>query len=252
MSDTKTEKVTFHIYGVLVEAREGQTILEAADEAGIYIPRLCHEPSLEPYGSCRLCTVVVNGRPSSACTQPVANAAIVQCDTETLNEQRKMMVEMFLVEGNHFCMSCEKSGNCELQAMGYRLGVVAPRFEDQSTPHEVDASHPDVLIDRNRCILCARCVRASRELDGKNVFQFVGRGPEKRVAVNSRDGLAGTDLDATDKVVEICPVGALMAKGVGFATPVGRRLYDTRPIGSEIESKGSTEDSPSTLTGKDA
>jgi [NiFe] hydrogenase diaphorase moiety small subunit len=99
----------------------------------------------------------------------------------------------------------------------------------------VDASHPDVFIDRNRCILCGRCVRSSRDLDGKHVFDFVGRGPHKRIAVNAEARLADTKLDVRDQAVDACPVGAILKKRVGYAVPVGQRLYDHKPIGSEIE-----------------
>jgi [NiFe] hydrogenase diaphorase moiety small subunit len=95
------------------------------------------------------------------------------------------------------------------------------------------------MIDHNRCILCGRCVRASRDLDGKHVFGFVGRGPEKKIAVNAEARLADTELDVTDKAAESCPVGAILKKRVGFATPVGERKYDHKPIGSEIESSKS-------------
>jgi [NiFe] hydrogenase diaphorase moiety small subunit len=179
---------------------------------------------------------MVNGRPQSACTQPIAEGMIVENETEKIMRFRRNIIEMLFVEGNHFCMFCEKSGNCELQAMAYRLGITAPKYPYMfPADRTVDASHRDIFIDHNRCILCARCVRASRDLDGKNVFQFVGRGPEKRIAVNSRAKLSDTDLDVTDKAVEVCPVGAILRKRVGYAVPVGQRKYDHQPIGSDIE-----------------
>ena len=233
MSDT----ITFTIDGIEVQAEPGQTIMQAADDAGIYIPRLCAFEGLSAHGSCRICTVMVNGRPQAACTQPVAGGAVVENDTDKIAEIRRDLVEMLLVEGNHFCMFCEKSGNCELQALAYRFGITAPKYPYQFPKREVDASHPDIFIDHNRCILCARCIRASRDLDGKNVFEFVGRGPEKRVAVNAEARLADTDIDVTDKAVEACPVGAILRKRVGYAVPIGRREYDHQPIGSNIEAK---------------
>ncbi len=232
-----SDKITFTIDDVEVQGRPGQTIIEAADEAGVYIPRLCYHPDLAPHGSCRVCTVMVNGRPASACTQPIAEGMIVESESERVQKVRKNLVEMLFVEGNHFCMFCEKSGNCELQALAYRFGIAAPKYPYQFPVREVDASHPDVFIDQNRCILCARCVRASRDLDGKNVFQFVGRGHDKKVAVNAKAHLADTNLDITDKATEICPVGAILKKRVGYAIPVGERMYDHKPIGSEIEAK---------------
>lgn len=232
-----SDKVKFTIDGVEVEGQKGQTIIEAADNAGIYIPRLCYIEGLVAHGSCRLCTVMVNGRPQSACTQPVAEGMNVENDTEELRNYRRNLIEMLFVEGNHFCMFCEKSGNCELQALGYRLGIAAPRFPFMFPQRELDATHPEVFIDRNRCILCGRCVRASRDQDGKNVFQFTGRGIKKQIAVNATSRLADTDLQSADKAVEACPVGSILKKGVGYAVPIGERMYDHKPIGSEIESK---------------
>jgi [NiFe] hydrogenase diaphorase moiety small subunit len=210
----------------------GQTIIEAADAAGVYIPRLCHKPGLEPFGGCRICTVKANGRTVSACTFPASPGMVVESDTPELNAHRRLLLEMLFVEGNHFCMSCEKSGNCELQALGYRFGITAPTLEYQFPKRELDASHPDILIDHNRCILCARCVRTSRDLDRKSVFGFVGRGPGKRIAVSSGARLRDTSANVTDKALDACPVGALLRKRVGFAVPVGQRLYDAEPIGA--------------------
>jgi len=227
--------INFTIDGVRIEAEAGQTIMEAADKTGVYIPRLCAHPQLKPYGSCRVCTVLVNGRPQAACTQPAANGIVVESETEQVQAIRRNLIEMLFVEGNHYCMFCEKSGNCELQALGYRFGIAAPKYPYLYPQRDVDASHPEIFIDRNRCILCARCVRASRDLDGKNVFQFVGRGPERRVEVNAEARLSDTDIDVVDEAVNVCPVGALMKKRVGYAVPVGQRLYDVKPIGSDIE-----------------
>ena len=233
-----TRPITFFIDGKEIRGREGQTILQAALEAGIYIPHLCFHPDLEPFGSCRVCTVIANGRTVASCTTPIAEGMIVESGTERIRDYRKALVEMLFVEGNHFCMVCEKSGNCELQTLAYRLGITVPRYPYLFPKRGVDASHPEVFIDRNRCILCGRCVRASRDLDGKHVFDFVGRGPEKRVAVNSSGRLAGTNLSSADKAVDICPVGAILRKGEAYMVPVGKRTFDKKPIGSEIEETG--------------
>lgn len=230
---SETMKIT--VDGREITAQPGQTIIQAADAAGIYIPRLCHKPGLEPFGSCRVCTVKANGRPVSACTFPVSPDMVVENDTPELQEHRRVLVEMLFVEGNHFCMFCEKSGNCELQAMAYRLGIAVPRFDYLFPERELDFSHPDIYIDHNRCILCARCVRSSRDLDKKEVFGFTGRGPHKKIAVSSGARLKDTDAAAADRALDACPVGALLRKRVGFAVPVGRRLYDETPIGTDIQ-----------------
>jgi [NiFe] hydrogenase diaphorase moiety small subunit len=233
MSDT----VEFTIDGVTVTGEPEQTILQAAAMAGIYIPHLCAKKGLSPHASCRVCTVLVNGRPQAACTQPVTAGAVVENDTEQLRSIRKQIVEMLFVEGNHYCMFCEKSGSCELQAMGYRLGMLAPRYRYFFPSRSVDASHPDLFLDGNRCILCARCIRSSVELDKKHVVDFVGRGSKKRLAANNPAGLGGTAAKATDAAADACPVGAYMKKRVGYAVPIGQRPYDKRPIGSEIEAR---------------
>ena len=230
-----SEKVVFILDGEVIEGEAGQSILQASETAGKYIPRLCAHKDLVPYGGCRVCTVLVNGRPQASCTQPIADGITVESETDTVRQLRTDIIEMLFVEGNHFCMYCEKSGDCELQALAYRFGIAAPKYPYQFPEREVDASHPDILLDHNRCVLCGRCVRASRDIDGKNVFQFVGRGKERRIAVNADGRLADTDVDVMDKAIDICPVGAILRKRVGYEIPVGQRTYDRKPIGTVVE-----------------
>ncbi|MDQ7005896.1 MAG: 2Fe-2S iron-sulfur cluster-binding protein [Acidobacteriota bacterium] len=230
--------IEFFIDGRPVHGRPGQTILEAAEDNGVYIPRLCHMKGLTPFGGCRVCTCLVNSRAQAACTQPIAPGMIVDNDSEAVREIRRQIIEMLFVEGNHFCMFCEKSGSCELQALAYRFGITAPRHPYLFPRREVDATHDGVFIDHNRCVLCGRCVRASREVDGKAVFGFVGRGPERRVAVNAPGGLGASEAATTDAAMEACPVGAILVRGRAYATPIGRRPYDHKPIGSDVEEGG--------------
>jgi [NiFe] hydrogenase diaphorase moiety small subunit len=228
----QTVKIT--IDGQVVEAREGLTILQAAGEAGIYIPHLCYHKDLLPGGHCRVCTVKVNGKPINACTMVVGGGMVIENDTAELNDLRKSIIEMLFVEGNHICPGCEKSGNCELQALAYRFGMMSPRYPYLFPAKQVDGSHPNVYIDRNRCILCGRCVRSSQEKDHKHVFGFEDRGIRMRLAVDARRQLADTDLAAADKAASYCPTGSLVVKRVGWKTPVGKRKYDRQPIGSDI------------------
>ncbi len=222
--------------GKEITGKRGQTIMQVADDAGIYVPRLCSHDSLSPHGSCRLCTVIVNGRPQAACTQPVAEGMVIEHDTPQLRQARASLVEMLLVEGNHFCPSCEKSGNCELQAMAYRFGIAAPRYASFFPRRDIDMSHEHMFLEHNRCIMCARCARASRELDGKSVFGFVGRGLQRRVSPGAQ-GLGATEIAASDAAADICPVGALVRKRVGYKVPIGERKYDHAPIGSDVENR---------------
>ncbi|MBN2324556.1 MAG: (2Fe-2S)-binding protein [Spirochaetes bacterium] len=230
-------KITIYVDDVEVTTEAGKTIMEACDAVGIYIPRLCYHKDLVPAGHCRVCTVKVNGKPTNACTFPVQEGLVVENDTDELKEFRRHVIEMLFVEGNHVCPYCEKQGNCELQALAYRFGMLAPTYPYLYPKIEVDATHPDVYIDRNRCVLCGRCVRASRDLDGKSVFGFVGRGKGKRIAVNAEHSLSETQLQAADRAAEICPTGSIVVKRTGYRVPYGKRLYDKEPIGSDIEAK---------------
>ncbi|MBN2289898.1 MAG: (2Fe-2S)-binding protein [Candidatus Glassbacteria bacterium] len=231
MSDT----INFTIDGKDCQGKKGQSIIQAADDNGVYIPRLCYHPELTPGGSCRICTVNVNGRQMAACTTPVAEGMLIFNDTPELQDMRRALVEMLFIEGNHFCPSCERSGNCELQALAYRLGIMAPRFPYMFPQRTIDASHPQIYIDGNRCIQCGRCVRAAEELDGKNILGFIGRGPFLKIKASSSRGLAGVEIKPTDRCVQLCPVGTIIVKETAYRTPIGERQYDKKPIGAEIE-----------------
>lgn len=223
---------TFTLDGKTIPFAEGQTILQAATAAGVFIPHLCHHPEFTPNGSCKLCTVKVNGRHAASCTLRAHAGLVVESDTDEINGERLALTQMLFVEGNHYCPSCEKSGNCQLQATAYHLGMMSPHYDHFFPDRPVDASHPDFLLDFNRCILCSLCVRASREVDGKSVFALSGRGIGTRLIVNAPSGqLADTDFALGDKAAEVCPVGVILKKRQGFAVPIGERTYDKAPIG---------------------
>jgi [NiFe] hydrogenase diaphorase moiety small subunit len=222
---------TFILDGKDIPFEGGQTILQAASKAGVFIPHLCYHPEFKPHGSCKLCTVKVNGRHTASCTMRAMPGMVVENDTEELNGERRALTQMLFVEGNHFCPSCEKSGNCQLQATAYHLGMMDPHYDHFFPNRPVDASHPEVLLDFNRCILCSLCVRASRDVDGKNVFALSGRGIRTHLIVNAKSGrLADTDFSLADKAAEVCPVGVILRKRQGFAVPIGERRYDKAPI----------------------
>jgi len=225
---------TFELDGFEVPFDDGQTVLQAALAAGRYIPHLCYHPEFTPHGSCKVCTARVDGRTVATCTTPARAGMRVESANEEMDGLRSTLVQMLFAEGNHFCPSCETSGNCVLQALGYDLGVLTAGFRHMFPVRPVDASHPDILLDFNRCVLCELCVRASREVDGKGVFAISGRGIDKHLIVNSESGrLADTDIALGDKALEVCPVGAILRKGVGFSVPIGSRRYDLRPISAQ-------------------
>lgn len=227
--------LTFMLDGKTIPFTEGQTIIQAANAAGVFIPHLCYHPEFKPHGSCKLCTVKVNGRHTASCTMRAAPGMVVESDTEEINAERRALTQMLFVEGNHFCPSCEKSGNCQLQATAYHLGMMSPHYDHFFPSRPVDASHPDALLDFNRCILCSLCVRASRDVDGKNVFALSGRGIGTHLIVNAKSGQLGdTDFTLDDKAAQVCPVGVILKKRRGFAVPIGERTYDKAPIADTV------------------
>ena len=177
---------TITIDGKEIPFEEGQTIMDAATAAGVYIPHLCHNPDYEPHGSCKLCTVTINGRNCTACTFPAMEGQDVVNSSQELADDRKRITQMLFVEGNHFCPSCEKTGNCQLQGVAYHLNMLDNHYPHFFADRELDASHPDLLIDHNRCIFCNLCVRASQQEDGKNVFAISGRSEEHTSELQSR------------------------------------------------------------------
>lgn len=222
---------TFTLDGRTIAFTPGQTILQAAMEAGHYLPYLCYHPDLKPHGSCKVCSVKIGERMVSSCTTQAEQGIAVESDTAQLNEERRALIQMLFVEGNHFCPSCEKSGNCQLQATAYDMQMMSPHYPQFFPNRPVDASHPDFLLDTNRCILCSLCVRASRDVDRKNVFGLSGRGIHTRLIVNAASGrLADTGFSADDMAAHVCPVGAILPKRRGFVVPIGQRKYDAKPI----------------------
>lgn len=226
--------IRMKVDGKEILAKEGQSVVQAARENHIFIPTLCDFKSLAPAGTCRLCTVKVGGRLVAGCTTQVSFGLEVQSDTEELRDLRKGLIEMLFVEGNHMCPSCEKSGDCELQALAYRFRMAVPRFPFLFPHRKIDATLPHLLIEHNRCIQCLRCVRGVKAKDGHELFGFAQRGHEIQITVDESDPEAQTE-EMAQKAMDICPVGALIKKRSAYRVPVGERRYDHSSIGSDIE-----------------
>jgi len=219
----------FQLDGAWIEFREGDSVLSAALRAGRWIPHLCHDPELAPVASCRLCLIRIDNRLQPACATPARPDLVVQSEEPELQRMRRQLVQLLFAEGNHVCPACEKSGQCDLQVTAYRLGMLSTEYPEFFPVRPVDASHPAVWIDFNRCILCGLCVRASRQLDGKGVFAFAGRGAKTHLMIASDSGyLADSALEETDRAAAICPVGAILPKHAAFEIPIGQRRDDQR------------------------
>ncbi|HOS40487.1 MAG TPA: 2Fe-2S iron-sulfur cluster-binding protein [Spirochaetota bacterium] len=225
--------IKFSIDGKECTGKPGQSIVDAAKDNGIYIPVLCNYQGMKPAGTCRICTVRVGGRFMAACTTPIGEGMIVESGTPDIEDMRKAIVEMLFVEGNHMCPCCEKSGNCELQALGYRYQMLVPRFPYLWPASQVDASTPKIFLDKNRCVQCLRCVRGAVTPDGKHVFGLLNRGDRTAIAIDHALASKMTD-EMAQKAMDSCPVGAILRKEVGYVVPIGMRKFDSKPIGSDI------------------
>jgi len=229
-----SETVKFTIDGKECQGIKGQPIVDAAADNGVYIPVLCHMKDLVPAGSCRMCTIKVNGRLMAACTTPLDEGVSVENNSAELLDIRKAIVEMLFVEGNHFCPSCEKSGNCDLQGLGYKYQMMVPRFPYSFERRDLDATSPNIFLEKNRCIFCKRCIRVIKDQQGRHIFAFKGRG--KNLQINMDKKLAANITDeVAQKAMDICPVGCILRKEVGFKVPIGKRKYDNVAIGSNVE-----------------
>lgn len=230
MSDT----IKFKIDGKDVVAKKGQTIVEAAKENGIFIPTLCNYEGVKPKGCCRMCSVKINNRFMTACTTPAAAGMEVLSNTTEITDLRKSIVELLFVSGNHFCPACEKSGNCELQALGYKFQMMVPRFPYLFEKKGVKPAGPKLLKEQDRCIMCKRCIKTIVDDEGRHYFTYKNRGNKLEVVIDEE--LCKTIPDElARKAMDICPVGSIIYKEKGFDQAIGTRKYDKQAIGSDIE-----------------
>ena len=204
------------IDGVEVTVPEGTMILKAAKDNGIIIPTLCNLEGLSPYGGCRLCLVEVHGTPKlfPACTTPVGPGMEITTNSDRLREYRKMAVQLLLAERTHICSVCVADEHCELQDMANQLGVDHVMFERKFTKDDIDSSHDFLVIDRNRCILCTRCIRVCDEIEGVHTLDLKLRGKDSQVIMDL-DEHWGNSCSCTScrKCAKVCPVGAIYIEG---------------------------------------
>jgi formate dehydrogenase alpha subunit len=195
-----------------IKAAEGQTVFEAARDAGIYIPNLCYAPDLKPYGGCRLCVVEIEkmrGLPT-ACTTPAAEGMVVRTDSPALADARRSVLDLLLAEHPLDCLSCVKNLRCELQQVAAYLGFTERKLPHTNRVQAVDDSNPFFTLDRNYCILCARCVRACDEVTGNNAIELIDRGYDSRVGTVADRPIVETNCRACGECVVHCPVAALV------------------------------------------
>jgi predicted molibdopterin-dependent oxidoreductase YjgC len=218
--------VTLTINGVQVSAPENSTILEAARLAGIRIPTLCHHPDLSNIGACRLCVVsVAKARGlQTACTTPVFESMAVDTESADARATRRFVLEMLLSDHPNECMKCEVNGACELQDLVYEYDVPWPEGSGKRHTYPINPDPgPFIFIDRNKCILCGRCVRACAEIQNRDVWNFAHRGFESKLVAGTDQFLADARCESCGQCVAYCPTGALfdkMSVGAGRASQI--------------------------------
>jgi predicted molibdopterin-dependent oxidoreductase YjgC len=200
------------IDGKQISARSGQTVLDVAKENNVFIPTLCHDPRLKPFGACRVCLVEVEGAKSllPACATQATEGMIIRTDTVTLHKIRKTVVELILSDHDADCLTCESTGQCQLQDLAYSLSVDTERFKGEKSNYFVDDFNPLVERDYRKCIRCGRCARICQEVQGVNVYDFVHRGFRAVVSTPFDRPLINTDCEFCGQCVSSCPVGALV------------------------------------------
>lgn len=217
IEERKADTIKLTINGCEITAKKGVTVLEAALEAGIYIPTLCYDPELKPYGGCRLCVVEIEGMRAlaSACTTPATDGMVVHTETPRVNQSRRITMELIIANHHGDCLTCAKNQDCELLTVARYLGMEQERIErlrKSTKVLPVDDSHPAFIRDLNKCILCAKCVRACHEVVCHDAIDIAFRGNSAKIATFGDKPIVESICKSCGECVARCPTGALMPK----------------------------------------
>ena len=211
------------INGIEVTAREGMTILEAAQGSGIYIPTLCHCPGLTSEGVCRICLVKIEKKRKlhPACRTPAEAGMVVVTDDAEIEQLRRVTLELILSDHDFNCLLCPKSGTCRLQELVNRIGFDEERLDRLNRvakDRPVDTSNPFFDFNPNKCIHCGICIRTCREIVGVDAIDMAYRGYELKVSTFGDKPLKESVCVSCGECVERCPVGALIPKKTEYPT----------------------------------
>src|ERR1039458_1810832 len=211
-----------------VSARQEETILDVARQNNIFIPTLCELKGLSEVGACPLWLGEIKGTTKRLPPPgtPGGQGMDVTTHSERLQKYRRAILELLLTERNHICSVCVSNGHCELQTLAQKLDITHVRYPYRYPKLEVDASHDRFVVDHNRCILCAPCVRVCDEIEGAHTWDVMGRGIQALVITDLNQPWGSSDsCTACGKCVHVCPTGALFEKGRSVAEMLKRRQF---------------------------
>jgi formate dehydrogenase alpha subunit len=203
------QKIT--INDIQLEVNRGVTILQAARANNIYIPTLCEDPRLEPYGGCRLCIVEVEGmpRPATACTTPVTKGMVVKTSTPYIEKLRKTIIEFMLSDHPNDCMVCQKTGDCRLQDLAYQYNANGNRFVGMRRNFPIVDDNPFIRFEPNKCVLCGKCTSICQDLVKTGTIEMTGRGFHSKPDTAFSRPRTPENCQFCGQCISVCPVGAL-------------------------------------------
>ncbi|WP_305909618.1 formate dehydrogenase subunit alpha [Methylomarinum sp. Ch1-1] len=218
-ASSSANQVTLEIDGRTVTVSEGTSVMRAATEAGVSIPKLCATDSLEPFGSCRMCLVQIEGARGypASCTTPVAEGMKVCTQNDKLADIRRGVAELYISDHPLDCLTCSANGNCELQDTVGQVGLREVRYGYEGENHlsaAKDTSNPYFSFDPSKCIVCSRCVRACEETQGTFALTIDGRGFESKVAAGQNQDFLDSECVSCGACVQACPTATLMENSV--------------------------------------
>ena len=206
--------VTLTIDGETIKAKKGTTILQAAKQAGIDIPTLCFLKDINEVGDCRMCIVEVEGRRgfATSCIQTVEEGMVVHTHTPNVLEARRTVLDLIISNHAKDCLTCTRSGNCELQKLATKFNVLHVEYPGEMTKHKIDDKSPALVRDFNKCILCRRCVATCKNVQGIGAIDCINRGFESCISTVGDHSLNDVNCTFCGQCIEACPTGALHEK----------------------------------------
>ncbi len=213
--------INLKINGKDVQIEAGKTILEAAKANDIFIPTLCHDKNLSPFGGCRMCIVEIEGSNKlvTSCTERVREGMVVQTDTDRLINTRRDILDLLYSNHPNDCLTCEQVGHCDLQDLCYKYGVKGGTYIGEKKHYAIDSLNPVMEMDQDKCILCGKCVRVCAEVQVTNTIDFTGRGFKTKIETGLDRPFSYENCRLCGQCISVCPTGALTNKQLKGTRP---------------------------------